>query len=268
MKVTVKQQIQLTIKLLLTLLAEPKIRADRLAKSLGVSQGWVYLMTMRLREAGLDIEYDRNRGGQYSVALTPELQEGILGKYAARLKRQLTDHSRKFQPVSFVSAIDRYSVRQFAEYLGTTPQNIGNMLQGYRGQSLPEGWVGFQVSERGKWFIQKMIADRSGKHWTVPDNVKNGAFSYVTGRGDLKVSGPKPAFKQCYVPYDMEGKSPHHEPVLSFGLCNRHYFRARDHAEEVKVWKRDAREAAAKRGEILTIPKGTPAPRPVRKKSA
>jgi biotin operon repressor len=216
---SIKKQLDLTLKLIITLLAEPRMSAEALASALGTSTAWVHKMTMMLREAGLNIEFDRTKS-QYSVGLSEELAKGLLGKYSARLKRSITTHELKNPPIRFVESLERYDVRQFSQYLGTTPQNIHNMISGYKEQALPQGWVAYQVSPAGKWMIQKMDADRSGQKHVLPHNVK-GAHAYVIGTNEKSsATGAKPKKAICDF---LKCK----DEVLAKDLCSAHYYKAR-----------------------------------------
>lgn len=234
---TIKKQLDLTIKLIVTLLAEPRVSAEALGKALGVSAAWVHKMTGILRESGLDIEFDRIKG-QYSVGLSEELQKGLLGKYSARLKRSITTHELKNPPIRFVTSLERYDVRQFAEYLGSSPQNVYNMIAGYKGQALPAGWVAYQISPAGKWFVQKMNTDRSGKKFLLPDNVKD-AHAHVIGTNEqIGPGGKKPPKPVC-------GWQACKEPLLAKGLCSGHYYQVR-------------RDPSLLKGNLKTDHRGTP----------
>lgn len=225
--ISMTKQIDLTLKLLVILLAEPRVDASILARMVGMSENWVNKMMSSFREAGVNIEYDRPNK-RYSVGLSDEITEGILGKIAAKLRREIGQAKFSQPPVRFVSSLDRYTVREFSQYLGTTPQNIYNMISGYKGAELPSGWCAFQLSEGGKWFIQRMPTDKTGKVFRLPDNVKEGAHSVIVGKGN-PVKGTRELVERsvCAVPKCGE-------PILAKRLCNGHYYQARRHPEEFK----------------------------------
>lgn len=237
---TIKKQLELTVKMIVTLLAEPRMSAEALGKALGVSAAWVHKMTGILRESGLDIEFDRTKN-QYSVGLSEDLAKGLLGKYANRLKRSITSHELKNPPIRFVTSLERYDVRQFSEYLGSSPQNVYNMIAGYKGQGLPIGWVAYQISPSGKWFIQKMNTDRSGKKHLLPDNVKD-AHAHVIGiNAQAGPEGKKPEKPLC----EFRGCK---EISMAKGLCSYHYYKIR-------------RDPKLLKGNRKSDPMGTPAVR-------
>jgi len=197
-------------------------------------------MTDRLRKAGLDVEYDQLRQ-QYSVGLSEGMAKGFIPKLATKLNRAMKEKGLKEPPQRFVSSLDRYTITQFAEYLGSSPQNIQNMIIGYKGQSLPEGWVAFKISDNGRWFIQKMETGRSGKDYRIPDNVKSASTEYVVGRGGMKVAGgAKPStIAKCIV---FENGKRCQNPRLAKRLCSFHYYQARRHPEYLRQWNREAKE--------------------------
>lgn len=238
-KSSINQQIGLTLKLLVILLAEPKITAEALAKTLSVSVAWVFAMTARLREAGLDIEYDRTQQ-RYSVGLSESFAEGFIPKLANRLNRAMKASGLRQPPERFVSSLDRYTVAQFAQYLGSSRQNIQNMIIGYKGQQLPEGWIAFRISDGGRWFIQKMETGRSGKDYRIPGNIKEAAVEYVIGRGGMKVlGGSRPATVQRCIVFENGKRC--ENPQLAHFLCSFHYYQARRHPEFTKQWMKEAR---------------------------
>jgi hypothetical protein len=112
---------------------------------------------------------------------------------------------------------------------GTSPQNVYNMIIGYKGAHLPLGWVAYQMQDRGKWLVQKMERDRSGTKWIVPKHL-DGAYKIVQGEGEelgrtQAVNRAKCAVHRCG------------ERQLSKGLCSSHYYMARrtpDKFEELK----------------------------------
>ena len=211
------------MKLLVLLLAGQKTTPEVIAKTLGVKLDWVWAMLARLRESGLTINYDKD-AKRYSVGITEAMSEGLIPKLANRFNRAMKQKSLAQPPIRFVTSQDRYTKDQFAKYLGTTPQNIQNMISGYEGQSLPEGWVAFRLTEAGRWLLQPMAKTDRGRTWTLPDNVKTGAFEYVVGSGGkMKVTGPKPAeFETCCKLVDG-GLCPNHSTAVH--LCNTHYYR-------------------------------------------
>lgn len=239
MRTSLKQQIDLTIKFLVILLSGQKATPQVVARTLGVSVAWVFEMTAKLKAAGLRISYDQ-RLQRYSVGLPDEMKESI-SKLSNRLNRAMKQKQLAQPPVKFVTSLDRYTKEQFAQYLGTTPQNVQNMIAGYKGQGLPEGWVAFRLVEGGRWLIQKMPTDRTGKKYRLPENIESSAADYVIG-GDsaLKVSGPKPAtFQACH--WLVEGKQCANTALAHF-LCNKHYWPVLRHPErEGKQFLRDLR---------------------------
>lgn len=228
---SIEKQVDTTVKVLVTLLAEPRITASQLAKATEQSQSNIARLLGRFRDAGLHIDYDFSEE-RYKVDFVEKVQHSILRKYANRLKRILNESTKAHQEIRFVQSLDRYSLPEFAAAHGYTPQNVYNMIIGYRGQQLPSGWVAYQMQDRGKWLVQRMTKDRSGKHWTLPDNVKS-AFKYVIGTGDEPgTKTNQEARTTCSVMSPKCGKR-----VLSKGLCANHYYMARRNKAKFKTLK-------------------------------
>jgi len=235
---TLKKTLDLTLKLILALLAEPRANARMLASSLGMSEAWVNKMTGDLRGAGLNVAYDRNKG-EYNVGLSDDLKRS-LDNYARRL-RKVVHEAKLYQPATrVVPSLERYDIRQFADYMGTSQPNVYNMISGWKGQHLPAGWVAYQITAGGKWFIQKMIMTKSGKPTILPQNVKE-AYTYKIGDGKPmqgNVDGvdiPLCRHKGC----DTDGGKPGRQ--LAKGLCTFHYYQARRHPERFPELKTASR---------------------------
>lgn len=238
MRTSVKQQIDLTIKFLVIIISGQKTTPQVIAKTLGVSVAWVFDMVARFKAAGLSIAYDQ-REKRYSVDFPG--MSGEIQKLSNRLDRAMKKKGLSAPPVRFVTSLDRYTKEQFAQYLGTTAQNVQNMIAGYGGQSLPEGWVAFRFDQGGRWLIQKMPTDRTGKKYRLPENVAQGAIEYKIGAdGTLKVSGPKPAtFNPCYW-YEKDKRCG--QVALAHSLCHKHYWPVLRHPDrEGKQFLRDLR---------------------------
>lgn len=216
---SIQKQVDTTVKVLVTLLAEPRVKAAQLAQILEQSPSNVARLIARFRESGLTIDYDFS-SETYKVDFTESLQKSLLGKYAKKLRRIVSDTQASKTPVKFVSSLDRYSLPQWAEMHGTTPQNVYNMIIGYKGAHLPSGWVAYQMMDRGKWLIQKMDRDRTGTKYAVPSNLKE-AFRMVTGTG-AEASDRVTQIRrmQCAVRGCKDG-------ILSRGLCSAHYYMSR-----------------------------------------
>ena len=206
---TIQRQAGLTIKMLTTLLAHPKVTASELSKLLGVSTSTIANMLMKFREAGIDIDYDfSNR--TYVGKFAEQFKESVIAPYADRVR---TTIGGRYEPeMSEVKKIERYTVTLFAQKIGTSPQNVQNMLSGYKGQKLTRGWVAFQLVEGGRWTIQK--AEVKNNQYVVPASVKKEAFQYVIG--DTQVIEPRQKTVVCQKP--KCGK-----PVFAKGLCAGHY---------------------------------------------
>jgi hypothetical protein len=224
---SIEKQVDITVKVLVTLLAEPKITASQLAKATEQSQSNIARLIGRFRDAGLHIDYDFS-DECYKINLGERMQRTLLGRYAKQLARILSAAAKGHQEIRFVQSLDRYSLPEFAEAHGYTPQNVYNMIIGYRGQKLPAGWVAYQLQERGKWMVQRMDRDRSGKKYVLPENVES-AFKYVIGSGD------EPGTKA-----DQESRTHCHiekcrRRILSKGLCQTHYYMARRNKTKFKT---------------------------------
>lgn len=227
---SIEKQVDTTVKVLVTLLAEPRISAAQLAKATEQSQSNIARLIGRFREAGLDIDYDFSEEC-YRISLGDRMKKSLLGRYAKFLARILNAAAKGRQEVKFVQSLQRYSLPEFAEAHGYTPQNVYNMIIGYRGQKLPAGYVAYQLQERAKWNVQRMDRDRSGTKWVLPPNVEEEAFKYVVGTGDEPgTKAAREARKQCNVA--KCGGAP-----MSKGLCQTHYYMARRNAAKFRSLK-------------------------------
>jgi hypothetical protein len=227
------RQVDDTVKILLTLLTEPRIKANELALMLDRTPNHIARMIMRFRDAGLDISYDWSTES-YTGKFTEQLKESILGEFSKKLKKAVRESEQTKPPQVFVSSLARYTPKQFAEQFGTTPQNVYNMISEYKGQGLPTGWVAYQLKERGNWFLMKMETDRSGKKYLIPAICKD-AFSYKVGTGKpATLEGNKDRTKElCVAPECGEER-------LGKGLCKAHYYQARRHPERFAEFQRKA----------------------------
>lgn len=209
---SIEKQVDTTVKLLLALLSEPRIKANELAKTLDVSTNYVARMISRFREAGLDIDYDFQKG-QYVGKFTDQLAKTVLGTYSKKLRKVIREAEFSQPPVRFIDSLERYDLAQFAAKMGTSPQNIYNMIIDYKGQKLPAGWVAYQLAPAGKWFVVAMRKDRTGSKFELPDVVTT-AHSYKVGEGDpvsIKSKAIACAVPKCGLP-----------PVAR-GFCQTHY---------------------------------------------
>ena len=221
---SIDKQIDTTVKILVALLTEPRIKSNELAEALGVSPNYIVRMIGRFRDAGLDISYDFDKQ-QYVGKFNEQMSKSMLGPYARKLKSVISRAEFSKPPVRFVSTLDRYTTSQFAAHMGVTLANVSNMLMGYKGQKLPAGWIGYQTKPNGRWFIQRAATDRSGKKYIVPDHIQEIAHKYVIGEGDAVDFKAKKS--ECNVP--KCGKL-----VFARGLCSEHYYKARRHPEQYK----------------------------------
>jgi biotin operon repressor len=215
-----EKQVDNTVKLLLMLLVEPRLSQPQLAKVIGVTPGNVMNMIERFREAGLEFEYDFAKK-QYVGKFSETLEKTLLGSFAKKLKTAVKE-AQTPPALKFVSEIERYTLVEFAQMMGTTPQNIYNMIIGYKGQALPAGWVAYQLTASGKWFLKKMLTDRTGQKFVLPPNIKEAA-RYVIGSGD-PMSIKDKALQKCIM---GDGDS-----VAAKGLCMKHYQDSRRHLEK------------------------------------
>jgi biotin operon repressor len=213
MNVTVDAQAVKLVKFLVAILAEPRIRAQALAKTLGVSEAWVNQMTMKFREAGIEIEYDREVG-QYSVTFSKRLQSK-LSQFVAEMKRTLEGTVTEV----LVSEKDRYTTKEFGQMIGTTNFNVYNMITGYKGARLPAGWCAYRLSDRGQYRIQKMVKDAKGN--LVPPKSAINAVSIVIGSGEIPKT-TKAALQKGRCIVNGCGKN-----SFSRNFCYDHYFQAR-----------------------------------------
>jgi biotin operon repressor len=228
---SIEKQVDTTVKVLLTLLAEPRVSAAQLAKATEQSQSNIARLIARFKEAGIKIDYDFS-DERYKIDFDESLQKSILGRYAKKLARILNDAAKSQTPVKFVQSLDRYSLPEFAQAAGYTPQNVYNMIIGYKGAHLPAGWVAYQMQDRGKWLVQRMTKDRRG-NWTTPENVKD-AFRFVVGTGEEIGSKAKQASRlKCKIDKCQDG-------VLSKGLCTKHYYMQRRAPSKFRTLKQRA----------------------------
>lgn len=228
---SIERQVDTTVKVLVTLLAEPKVKASQLAKALGQSPSNIARLISRFRDAGLKIDYDFS-SESYSVDFDEQLQKSILGRYAKKMRRLLSDTQAAKTPVRFVSSLSRYTLPEWAQAHGMSAQNVYNMIIGYKGAHLPSGWVAYQLVDRGKWLVQKMDRDRTGKKYAVPTNLKD-AFKIVVGEGE-EVGERSDQIKraQCAVHGCKES-------ILSKGLCSTHYYMSRRSPNKFKELRLD-----------------------------
>jgi biotin operon repressor len=217
MKTKPEAQVEYTIKLLLALLAEPKIPAATLGKSLGLTENFVNQMMMRFRNAGLEVEYDFGKA-QYRLNFSNKLNQK-LESYANRLKAAIESAPQPSPQVKFVQSLDRYSVKQFADMLGGTPSNVYNMISGYKGAKLPAGWCAYQIASAGKWWIVKMARNAADTKWEIPA-VARDAHSIVVGEGEPKTEKEVLEESRCIV----RGCK---APAMARGFCYYHYYDAR-----------------------------------------
>jgi hypothetical protein len=221
--VSLKRQVRTTLGVLVTLMVDPKLKADDLAKIAGLTPNGVARLLGELRDAGFDVHYDYSKE-KYVGKLTADLEESILGPVAQKIRRAVSKSEASRPPVRLVSSLERYTVPQFAELTGDTPSNVYNKITGYKGAKLPAGWVAYQNTERGKWMVQKMVADRTGTKFTLPENVKEAA-QYVIGEGDPQRMRARPL--KCLVCDETN--------VVARGLCGAHYQDARRHPDKYKA---------------------------------
>lgn len=216
------KQLDVTVKMLVTLITEPRMKAADIATLLDVSPNYIARMLARFREAGINIEYDYKKM-QYVGKFEEQLGATILGPFAKKLKRAITTAEFSKPPIKFVTSLDRYTVAQFSEMLGVSPQNVYNGINGYKGQKLPTGWVAYQSTDGGNWMIVKARTDRSGKKYEVPPEIELNSHRYVLGAGDA-LKGKQKA-SHCKYPACQEA-------TMSRGLCSVHYYQARRHPEK------------------------------------
>ena len=220
---TLEKQIDTTVKLLVVLLTEPRLKSHQIAKALGVSQNHVAQMIGRFRDAGVDIEYD-HEDRLYVGKFADQLSESILGGFAKKLKKIVEESLVVQPPVRFISTLEQYTVTEFAKAHGMSPANVYNGIAGYKGQSLPTGWVAYQMAEKGRWMLRRMNVTPAGKDVVPPEIIKN-AFTYVTGAGEA-VRPVKKKAPGCLVGPECD------EPVYAKGFCKPHYYQARAAAKK------------------------------------
>lgn len=226
---SIEKQVDTTVKVLVTLLAHPKISAAQLAKATDQSPSSIARLIARFRDAGIGIDYDFSTES-YIIDFKESLQKSVLGRYSKKLSRILNQAAKARTPVKFVQSLDRYSLPEFAAAHGYTPQNVYNMIIGYKGAHLPAGWVAYQMQDRAKWHVQRMVRDRSGKNWVVPDNVKE-AFKFVVGEGEEVGSKAKQLSRsKCNVKTCDKN-------AFSKGLCQPHYYMKRRSPAKFRLLK-------------------------------
>ena len=227
---SIQKQVDTTIKVLVTLIAVPRVSAAALAKLTGQTPGAIARLISRLRDAGLRIDYDFSKE-TYKVDLSEVMQKSLLNRYAKKLRTLVGNDIEARARVKFVSALDRYTLPQWAEAYGTTSQNVYNMIIGYKGAQLPAGWVAYQMNDRGKWLIQKMDKDRTGKKWVLPDTAKD-AYRITIGEGEDADRATQIRRMKCSV-HDCP------ESIFSKGLCTSHYYMHRRNAAKFATLKLD-----------------------------
>jgi hypothetical protein len=204
-------------------MVEPRLKAEQLAKILGVSENYVARMLARFRDSGIEIEYDFKKGS-YVGRIEQQLENSIVGPFAKKLKREIAKAEFSKPPIKFVRTLDRYTVAQFAEFMGVTTANIYNQLNGSKGQKFAAGWVAYQVAPRASYQITRAEVGRDGK-FVVPKDIKATAHMYILGEGS-QLTG-KALQGLCRFP-DCE------KPEMARGLCDTHYYQARKHPERFK----------------------------------
>ena len=213
-----ESKVDTTLKVLVTLLAQPRTSAAQLAEGLGQAPNTVAKHIGRLRDAGLSIGYNFE-DEQYTIDLGEALHTSLLGRYAKTMQT-IIGSSEKPEPVKFVHALDRYTLPEFAESIGCTAQNVYNMIIGYKGATLRSGYVAYQVKERGKWLVQRMVRDELNQRWLVPQNVVD-AYRIVIGEGaDVTTREQQEQRSQCNED-DCDNR------IIAKGRCWKHYARMR-----------------------------------------
>lgn len=215
------KQIDTTVKLLLALITEPRLTADKLAKMLDVSPNYIAKMLVRYRDAGIHIEYDFSQK-KYVGKFSEQLERTILGPFAKKLKRAVARAEFSQPKVRFVHTLESYTVQQFAELMKVSDTNIYNGLNGYKGQQFPAGYVAYKTGKRTSWIIVKAETDRTGTKYRVPKSVLDIAYRYVIG--SESALPPKAKSSKC----NVVGCQNH---VQARGLCGTHYQEARRHPE-------------------------------------
>lgn len=218
---SMEKQIDVTLKALLTFMTEPRMKADAVAKMLGVSPNYIARLLMKYRDAGVDIRYDF-KNEKYVGKFNEQLSDSVLGSFAKKLRTTVSKAAFSKPPVEFVTSLDRYTVPEFSQFIGTTTANVYNALNAYKGQSLPTGWVAYQNQGSGRWNIVRARTDRSGKHFEVPPEIVSSAHRYVLGAGEILKGKAKTGL--CAYPDCTEG-------AAVKALCRAHYFKARRHPE-------------------------------------
>jgi DNA-binding Lrp family transcriptional regulator len=223
------KHVDTTVKLVIALLTEPRLTQTELSNAVGVTPNVIARMLGRFRQAGLVVEYDYSNE-RYRVNLADKLERSVLGPFAKKIRKSISESEKTKPPVKFIASLDRYTVPEWADAFGTSPENVYNMITGYKGQKLPAGWVAYQMKPRTRWFLKKMETDRSGLKFVLPDIV-NEAHEYHEGTGEpLTKKGKK---GKCLFP-----KCP--EPLLAKGMCNGHYYQVRRHPEMLDGLKKEA----------------------------
>jgi plasmid maintenance system antidote protein VapI len=219
------KQIETTVRVIVALATEPRIKAHELAEAIGVTPNYIAQMLMRLRQAGIDIEYDFKEQ-RYVGKFSEQFERGLMGAFLKKFRRQVLKADFSQPPVKFVDSLERYELSEFAEKIGTSRNNVYNMISGYKGLSLPPGWIAIQREPRKKWMVQKMPTDRSGKRYELPKSIE-GVHKYVVGGTEIVPLNEKRS--TCGYP-ECEN------PVFARGLCNQHYYRARRHPEKFAAY--------------------------------
>lgn len=223
---SIEKQADVTIKVLLSLIAAPRISGSQLAKATGLSQSGIARIVGRLKDAGVRIDYNFS-DEKYDVKFSTDYSKSLLGEYARKLGRILKKSAVSQTPVKFVQSLERYSLPEFGQAFGFTPQNVYNMIIGYKGQELPSGYVAYQMQDRGKWLVQRMERDRSGKHWLLPENITKEVVRYVVGTGEEPGKSGKSKRSECKV-YGC------HDLILARELCRTHYYMERRNPDKFR----------------------------------
>ena len=215
---TLESTVDTTLKILVTLLAQPRVTAAQLAEGLGRCENTVAKHLGRLRALGITIEYDRAEE-RYNVDLGEGLHTSLLGRYAKTMQSILgtADVSK---PVKVVESLERYSVVEFAESIGCTPQNVHNMISGYKGTKLPAGFVAYQMKDHGKWLIQRMVRDEENATWVLPPNITDAYRVAIGDSADAPTPDEQRERMECKED-DCGGR------VIAKGRCWKHYRRVR-----------------------------------------
>jgi hypothetical protein len=201
------RNVQTAIKVLLALLVEPSLSVARLAEVAGIEEHQVSYIMAQLRRAGVDIDYDFTKH-QYVCRFDAQLEKSLLGSFAKKIAAQQV----KPKPETvFLTSLDSYTVKQFAQYLGCSKQNVCNMIAGHGGQKIPPGWIAFRVGNTKRWLIRK--ADIQDGRYVVPASIKKEA-EYIMD--DAEVKTPSRRTRVCEVPSC-------NEVVKAHGLCMKHY---------------------------------------------